>query len=86
MIRQVRPDTSFFPSIEVTANSNSEERGNLSAKTIEFWVDVTALGASGDYDLNFQTSVLKQGEAVGTKFVTQETINITATGLDRFCL
>jgi len=77
--REVVPDL-LLPLVTQDGNLSTKELGNKSAKTIEFWVDVQALGASGNYDLNFQTSVVEK-DGGATKFVTQETINVIATGV-----
>ena len=79
MSRLIRADLSYRPLALQDGNGNAGEFDTQGAKIIEFWLNVTALGASGDYDFQFETSMFELGDA-GTIWKPQvTTVNIVAS-------
>jgi len=85
MIRQIRPDTLRANSLQ-DGSSNTREFSTKATKALEFWLNVTGIGASGDYDFEFETS-MGEVDAAGAVWKSQvTTVNITATGLTNVLL
>ena len=82
MRRLVSANNGYEASSEKTASGNAASFDGSAARIIEYWINVTAIGASADYDFNAQTSIQKLGSTSPSPiFLTQKTLNITATGL-----
>jgi len=80
MLGQIRQET-LKTSGEEAANGNSAQFNSKTAKAIEFWLNVTALGAAGDYDFIVETALGDVG-AVNPVWSQQgDTVNVIATGI-----
>lgn len=80
MLSQIRVETLRANSLQ-DGNDNTPEFNSKTAKAIEFWLNTTALGASGDYDFFIETS-LGDVDADGAVWAQQgATINVIATGI-----
>lgn len=81
MTRQVSKNLVYRALTLQDGDGNAAEFSARTAKAIEFWINVTALGTSGDYDFNFDTAAFDLGGGASTVWKTQNTLNVTATGL-----
>lgn len=80
MLSQIRSETLKVTG-EETASNNSAQFNSKTAKAIEFWLNVTALGVAGDYDFFVETSLGIPGDDDPVWSQQGDTVNVVATGI-----
>ena len=77
MLKQISPQEIRALAIQ-DGNDNTIEFNCKSAKAIEFFLNVTAVGASGDYDFFIETSMGKLNDGAEVWFQQGDTVNVIA--------